>query len=109
MAFFSLLVLLHLTLSMPACAAYQHYNLTSVCVPGKAVSLYLGKEESVFRLDCPHQGLQGCHLQLRVFSDYYGQAVFIKKMRSDSCESDYLQFGRWVLVSSLGFVCCLSS
>ena len=92
-----LLVLFHLTLSMPAWTEYKHYNLSSVCeAPGEPVSLYLGKQESVFSLGCPHKGIHGCHLRLRVFSDYYGQAVFIKKMRSDSCETDYLQFGRYV-------------
>jgi hypothetical protein len=92
-----LLVLLHLTLSMPAWTEYKQYNLSSVCgALSEPVELYLGKQESVFSLGCPHKGIHDCHLRLRVFSDYYGQAVFIKKMRSDSCETDYLQFGRYV-------------
>ena len=49
-------VLLHLTLSMPALTEYKHYNLSSVCeAPGEPVSLYLGKQESVFSLGCPHK------------------------------------------------------
>lgn len=90
-----LLVLIHLTLSMPAWTEYKQYNLSSVCeAPGEPVELYLGKQESIFSLGCHHKGIHGCHLRLRVFSEYFGQAVFIEKMRSDSCEADYLQFGR---------------
>eukprot|EP00092_Neocalanus_flemingeri_P040514 GFUD01044119.1.p1 GENE.GFUD01044119.1~~GFUD01044119.1.p1 ORF type:complete len:342 (+),score=117.79 GFUD01044119.1:44-1069(+) len=93
MYFLSLLVVTLLTI--PACGPYQQYNLASVCgSTGSTSSLYLGREESVFSLDCPHQELQECHLQLRVFSDHHGQAVFINKMKYASCESDYLQFGR---------------
>jgi len=74
---------------------YQHYNLSSLCgEAGSVVPLYLGRQESVFHIQSPHRGVEECHLRLRVFSDFYGQAVFIKKMRSDSCDSDYLQFGR---------------
>ena len=73
---------------------YEHYNLSSLCAhPGSAVSLYLGVQESVFSVNSPHAGVEDCHLQLRVFSHTFGQAVFIKKMRSDSCDSHFLQFG----------------
>ena len=74
---------------------YEHYNLSSLCAhPGSAISLYLGVQESVFSVNSPHAGVEDCHLQLRVFSHTFGQAVFIKKMRSDNCNYDYLQFGR---------------
>ena len=88
------LPVLCLQLTIPACAPYQQYNLSGVCGVSSTASLYLGREETVFSLDCPHQGLTECHLNLRVFSDYYGQAVFINRMKYDSCGSDYLQFGR---------------
>jgi len=90
-----LIILMQLPLSLPAWTEYQQYNLTSLCAaPGQVVPLYLGRQESVFSLGCPHKGIDNCHLRLRVFSDMYGQAVFIKKMRSDSCRSDFIQFGR---------------
>jgi len=74
---------------------YEQYNLTSLCAtPGSVVPLYLGRQESVFSVSSPHTGVLDCHVRLRVFSDFYGQAVFINKMRSDSCQQDYLQFGR---------------
>ena len=74
---------------------YRHYNLSSLCGESMgSVPLYLGRQESVFHIQSPHRGVEDCHLRLRVFSDFYGQAVFIRKMRSGSCDSDYLQFGR---------------
>ena len=81
-------------LSLVLCE-YEEYNITKLCaVPGTVVPLYLGTQESVFSVESPHQGVEDCHLRLRVFSASFGQAVFIKKMRSDNCDSDYLQFGR---------------
>ena len=77
-----------------ALCEYEHYNLSTLCaVPGTVVPVYLGTQESVFSVDSPHNGVKDCHLRLRVFSASFGQAVFIKKMRSDSCDSHFLQFG----------------
>ena len=91
---------------------YEQYNLTSLCTkPGSVVPLYLGRQETVFSVDSPHHGVEDCHLSLRVFSDFYGQAVFIKKMRSDNCDSDYLQFGRsaWLCVLIFSHLCFRST
>ena len=91
---------------------YEQYNLTSLCAkPGTLVPLYLGRQESVFSVDSPHHGVEDCHLSLRVFSDFYGQAVFIKKMRADNCDSDYLQFGRsaWLCALVFSNLCFRSS
>ena len=74
---------------------YEEYDLNMLCSgSGELVHLYLGRQEARFRLFGPHKGISNCRIRTRTFSNFYGQSVFINKMPSDSCDQDYIQFGR---------------